>query len=184
MSHIDIVKLLGEKQFKLGNYHFVSQDPTALPVEYRTDTGRLFLPVFLNVWRAIEKVTGHRWKNTSYIRDSPSHKRGQAFDLAPDFSPVAASHYAVTKNSDPVLYKRTKLIRQLQTLTTVKFVPLSGMKLGIFIEPDHLHIQVLSGERDPSTSIPDSLPTHIVKWKVAKPVYPDTYERMNLPMLQ
>lgn len=164
--------------FRIGAYEFVSQQPKALEEKYRAASVVPLLPQFVSIWQAIEKATGHRWKNTSYIRDSPSHRRGQAFDLAPDIAPDSEQHYAVYNNSDPVLYKREKLIRQLQTLRHIDFSLSNANRIGIFIEPDHLHIQALA----PDSSI--SYPTSIVKWKVEKPIYPDSKERMNLPLIK
>lgn len=174
---INIQELINKLQlptFNLGLYTFLSQDPTALQPQFR-EQAAAYLPQFCLIWKAVELATGHRWKCTSYIRESPSHKRGQAFDLAPEFTPEGEKTYAVSKGSDPILYKRTVLIRQLQTLRNIDFSGDGSNSVGIFIEPDHLHIQIMAkaaGER---------FPTSIVKWKIEKPVYPDTKQRSNLP---
>lgn len=164
-------------EFSIGQYSFISQDPNAIPEEVRTQTVSMLLPQFLSIWQAIEQVTGYRWKCTSYIRNSPSHKRGQAFDLAPDIADSAFHQYAVNNQSDPVLYKREKLIQALQTLTPIDFSQHNLNRLGIFIEPDHLHIQALASDDELS-------PTSVVKWKIEKPLYPDSKERMKLPLIK
>lgn len=154
----------------LGQFTLVSQDPAVIS---DPDLKRLcsdYLPAFIRIWTDIEEETKIRWKCTSLIRDSPSHSKGMAIDLAPDVSEAGMKHYAVYKNSDPVLYKRGILLRQLQQL---KYKDYGGKKfvIGIFVEPDHLHIQVLrrgGGEE---------FPTSLIKWKIPKPIYPDTYAR-------
>lgn len=169
-----LVNLSRRKAFRIGEYNIISQDPNAIPDQFRRAAVVEYLPLFLLAWGAIEKVTGHAWKNTSYIRDSPSHKRAHAFDLAPDISQSALSSYAVTNNSDPVLYKRRKLITDLQRLRNLEIDSTGKVTLGIFIEPDHLHLQVL--QRDVKGP-----PIRIIKWKVLKPIYSDTNERASLP---
>lgn len=177
MDTNQLINLASRQRFRLGPYEIVSQQPHALAAQYRKQTIVRFLPQFMLIWRMIEEVTGHRWKCTSYIRESPSHRRGQAFDLAPDIARSAEQQYAVTHNSDPVLYKREPLIRALQSLVGIDFSGDGSNKIGLFIEPDHIHIQILRPD-DPT----QDTPTAVVKWKVAKPLYPDTYERMSLPM--
>lgn len=170
-----LTALMGKRNFALKGYNFLSQDPTALLPKDRASVANL-LPVFLAIWQAVEKATGHRWKLTSYIRNSPSHKKGHAIDLAPDFTPEADHLYAVSNGSDPVLYKRWTLIQQLQTLKNVDFTgQFPTIITGIFIEPDHLHIQVLNNDEQ----LPN--PTRIVKWQIVKPAYADSAARANLP---
>lgn len=162
--------------FTFRNFDIVSQQPEALPEQYRAGSVAKFFPVFIKMWAAIERVTGHRWKCTSYIRQSPSHRRAQAFDLAPDIADSAVDQYAVTHRSDPVLYKREALLKQLQQLKLVDFSNNGTFSTGIFIEPDHLHLQILAGNTE--------TPTVIVKWGVLKPVYNDSAQRMKLPLLR
>lgn len=165
-----------QKAFRVGPYAIVSQDPTALKTNFDS-TVISYLPQFIALWRDIERATGHRWKCTSYIRNSPSHRMGHAFDLAPDIAPNSQQYYAVYNNSDPVLYKREKLILDLQKLRSRDYS--NGMnKIGIFLEPDHLHVQVLAPNGG------GNYPVNIVKWKIAKPIYPDTYQRMELPVIR
>lgn len=172
-----LVEKARSKTFSVGKFDFVSQDPNALAPEYFAGSVAAFLPQFILFWKALESVTGHRWKCTSYIRDSPSHRRGQAIDFAPEFSKDAEHLYAVHHNSDPVLYKREKLVKQLQKLVPIDFSMNGANRIGVFIEPDHLHVQVLAPGEKP-------FPTSIVKWKIAKPIYKDTYERMELPVIK
>lgn len=138
-----------------------------------TSIENAFLPALLEVWRVIEKTTGHRWQSTSYWRDSPSHRRGEALDLAPDITPRDKLKYAAYVGSDPVLYKRVPLIRALQHIAVTYRHPLYD--IGIYIEPDHLHIQLMCRTGGPST--------RIFKWKQPKAIYGDTLQRMQLPMI-
>lgn len=165
---------IGKTNWKFGDYEILSQEPSVIGEADLVATTVSYLPSFLRIWSDIENATGHRWKCTSYIRNSPSHALGQAFDLAPDIADSATHLYAVHNNSDPVLYKRVRLIRALQTLRHNVYGP---KPFGIFIEPDHLHVQVLakgSGER---------FPLSVIQWKIAKPIYPDTFKRMALPII-
>lgn len=164
-----------KQRFLLGKREFISQQPNALKERYRVHSVVTYLPQFFLIWDAIEHATGHAWKCTSYIRDSPSHRRGQAFDLAPDIAPSAEHAYAVNNNSDPVLYKRARLIKQLQTLRNFDASGTNSNSMGIFLEPDHLHIQVLQPFPRGQAS------TRVIKWQQPKPVYPDTMTRMQLP---
>lgn len=159
----------------LGNLVIPSQNPSVITEGDRIFSARYILPAFVKVWQDIERATGYRWKATSYIRDSPSHKLGQAFDLAPDIADSAKQHYAVTNGSDPVLYKRAPLIRALQSMKNNVY---GDFHIGAFLEPDHIHLQVVpvySG---------NSAPFFVAKWKIPKPIYGDTYERMKLPILE
>jgi hypothetical protein len=52
----------------------------------------------------------------------------------------------------------------------------NSLSIGVFIEPDHLHMQVF--ERNELLT-----PMRVFKWKDPKECYPDTYERMSLPMM-
>lgn len=151
----------------------VSQDPDVAPKYVKDHAERRYLPELVRAWKHIEQTSGFKWKSTSYWRKSPSHQHGVALDIAPDIAPSAEDKYAVTHMSDPVLYKREKLIRKLQ-VAAHSFEP-GPYLIGVFIEPDHLHMQVLT---------PDSsgLGMRIIKWKVPKPVYGDTEQRMRLPL--
>lgn len=157
----------------IGKFTIVSQAPGVIKEADRAVSRDVYLPMFLLFWQALEEATGFAWKCTSYIRNSPSHKTGQAFDLAPDIADSSTALYAVYNGSDPVLYKREPLIRALQSLRNASFGP---VPLGVFIEPDHLHVQVLAEGQG------EQFPTSTVKWKISKPIYGDTYDRMQLPM--
>lgn len=153
----------------------VSQDPEIPSSQLKQYAEAHYLPVLIRAWQAVENETGYKWKSTSYWRKSPSHVTGAALDIAPDVSPRSAKHYAVTNMSDPVLYKREALIRDLQNVAA-DWRP-GPYIVGIFIEPDHLHMQVF--RRTPG----DDRGMIIVKWKVPKPVYGDTLTRMKLPLI-
>ena len=83
---------------------------------------------------------------------------------------------ATTHGSDPVLYKREWLIRRLQSIKDTN-LPSNLSTIGIFIEPDHLHVQVL----DPRST---TAQISTIKWEIPKPIYGDTYERMALPLFR
>lgn len=150
----------------------ISQNRPA-PSLQREYAEKHYLPVLIKAWQIIEAHAGHQWHATSYWRTSPSHERGIALDLAPEIAKASQSKYAYFRNSDPVLYKRETLIRNLQSAIPElkRSLPFG---LGIFIEPDHLHIQLMPPE--------DSV--FIAKWKIPKPLYPDTKERMKLPLMK
>jgi len=134
----------------------------------------VYLPKLLSLMTAVERATGYLWHVTSYVRDSPSHKRGYALDIAPDISPEEKRYYAVYNGSDPVLYKRSRLVRQLQILAHRVYD--QDYDVGIFIEPDHLHMQLFT----PESSRPQF---KLVKWKLIKADYLDSAARSRLPML-
>lgn len=152
----------------------VSQDPCVAPKVQRAVAEAVYLPVLIAAWQWIEKTTGFRWHATSYWRKSPSHITGQALDLAPDIAPSARHLYSVFQQSDPVLYKRLTLMRSLQQATLT--MPQSGYTIGIFVEPDHLHVQLFNFTDYYGNA-------RLFKWKQPKAIYPDTYDRINLPML-
>lgn len=153
-----------------------SQQPGVISDDDLLMSEHVYLPSLITVWRAIEQATGFRWRCTSFIRLSPTHKRGQAIDLAPDFSTRDGPLYAANRGSDPVLYKREWLVNRLQSIKDLP-LPFPSIKVGVFIEPDHLHVQVLKHD-----GLPNSVYT--VKWAVPKPVYSDTYQRMTLPVFR
>lgn len=170
----ELIALSHRPVFNIGQYQIISQDPSVISDANRRLSATRFLPAFINAWMAIEKATGYRWKSTSYIRDSPSHSLGHSFDLAPDIAPSASKLYSVNNGSDPVLYKRAPLIRALQTLKDIDY----GFHMGAFIEPDHIHLQVVP----PNSG--NAAPFFVAKWKVPKPIYSDTFERMELPLIE
>lgn len=175
MNEQQLINLSKEHIFEIGPYKILSQDPHVLSDSVRADVVLFFFPQFIQIWHDIEKVTGYRWRMTSYLRQSPSHKRGHAIDLAPWIAPSARKHYAVYQNSDPVLYKRQPLITALQRLKNKDYSGNRFNDMGIFVEPDHLHIQVLAYN-------PQQARTSVVKWGIPKPVYHDTYQRVKLPV--
>lgn len=150
-----------------------SQNPSIAHPSRRHWAETYWLPELIKAWNDIEKVTGYAWRCTSYWRFSPSHKMGYALDIAPDIAPFAESAYAVNKGSDPVLYKRGALIRKLQNLNSLPTE--SKFNIGVYIEPDHIHLHIL--KKDQAQTY------RIFKWKVPKPVYGDSSERIKLPML-
>lgn len=131
------------------------------------------LPQLVRAWQIIEQLSHHRWHATSYWRTSPSHARGIALDLAPDIAFDSQKDYAYYKKSDPVLYKRETLLRELQAA-----IPRLERELqygiGLFVEPDHIHMQLF----------PKADGAFLAKWKIPKPLYPDTQSRMKLPLMK
>lgn len=174
MNNLELIKKSKLPSFMIGSYQIVSQQPLSITPADREISATCYLPQFIQLWHDLEKVTGFRWKCTSYIRNSPSHKKGHSFDLAPAIAKHAEKHYAVNNGSDPVLYKREPLIRALQSLKDRDYGA-GRNHVGIFIEPDHLHVQILAPK-------PGQDPTSTVKWKIPKPIYSDTESRMNLPL--
>jgi hypothetical protein len=155
-------------------YPIVSQNPEIPTPDVKAYAESHYLPELVRAWKAIEQGTGYRWKSTSYWRRSPTHVHGEALDLAPDIAPSAAKYYAVTHLSDPVLYKRLTLLKKLINVAH-NFRP-GPYTIGVFIEPDHLHVQVLKKE----VFHPGM---RIVRWKQEKPVYSDTSSRIKLPLI-
>lgn len=155
----------------------VSQHPTVADPSSKAESEREYLPELVNAWRAVEKGTGYRWRSTSYWRMSPSHSRGISLDIAPDISPSDEAQYAVSYGSDPVLYKREKLLRDLQDVCASYTSLNQQYSIGIFVEPDHLHMQVFL-RSDLIT------PMRLYKWKVPKKEYADTLTRMELPLIK
>lgn len=172
MVTAEIVQLLKKPSFRIGMYSFVNQDPTIISVDDRVRLARTTLPCFVMLWSDIEASTGYRWRNTSLVRDSPSHRKGHSMDLAPDIAEKDKHLYAVNNNSDPVLWKRLPLIKDLTTLRNNQYA--GPHDFGIFIESDHLHIQILEKDKK-------QFPISIVKWGEVKPVYSDSISRVNLP---
>jgi len=173
-----------QSSWTVGNFTFVSQNPEFItrPIA-RANVEKNVLP-FITIWSDIERVTGHRWRCTSFLRQSPSHADGNAFDIAPDFTARSLPLYAASRGSDPVLYKRSILIRSLQLLKLNDYFSGAFDQQGtervgtvIAIEPDHLHIgRVLLGPVNVT-------PTVILKWRIVKPVYSDSGVRSKLPLL-
>lgn len=151
-----------------------SQDPYIAPVSQRNYAQQNYLPVLVKMWMIIEAETNYRWHATSYWRDSPSHHIGCSLDIAPDIADNSKKYYGVYVKSDPVMYKRTALIRDLQRAVH-KFRD-DSWSIGVYIESDHLHMQVYRWEDAKGRA-------RLFKWALPKPTYPDTYERIKLPML-
>jgi len=154
----------------------VSQHPNVASINVKHAAEHAYLPRLVALWQAIESASGHRWNTTSYWRESPSHSRGEALDIAPTIHPFVKNQYAVYHGSDPVLYKREPLIRQLQQVARLfRFhLPYS---MGIYIEPDHLHLQVIK----PTGQVPE---VRVFKWKQPKYAYADTLTRIQLPLIK
>lgn len=155
------------------SWDIVSQVPNIASESKRKYAESYWLPELIKAWDNIEKVTGYRWRCTSYWRYSPSHKEGYALDIAPDIAPNSEQYYAVNHGSDPVLYKRAALIKKLQHLNDLGVR--SKYNIGVYIEPDHLHLHVLEKE------VPQTY--RIFKWKILKPVYGDSAQRIKLPII-
>lgn len=128
------------------------------------------LKQLVTVWRLVEEATGHRWRLTSFIRHSPNHQFASAIDIAPSIAEDSEQYYAVSKSSDPVLYKRIPMIRALQTVCKEWN---HSYAVGIYIENHHLHLQLFDH--------PGPL-CQLYKWKGPAKGYPDTFLRMKLPM--
>lgn len=159
-----------------GAWSVPSQDISVMSNAEFEDAKKKYLPNLINLWIQIEWATGYRWRATSFVRDSPSHKTGRALDIAPDIDPADLSKYSVSNDSDPVLYKREKLLRKLQAVCKVHRD--QTYDLGIFVEPDHLHLMLFTPQ------VKDDTTTQLFKWGVLKECYPDTYSRSKLPLIK
>jgi protoporphyrinogen oxidase len=162
-----------ERTRSVQGWQVYSQDESVIPDKLKILSLTKYLPVLLSVATAIENATHYKWLVTSYLRDSPSHSQGVALDIHPDISEDSKPLYAVTNMSDPVFYKREPLIRALQQVSREVNIP--NYTVAVVIESDHLHLHIFNKD----TSLPS---VNVFKWKEAKPVYKDTYERMQLPM--
>lgn len=159
----------------MNSWPIVSQDPSYGTTSQGRSAQAEFLPELIKMWQHIEKTTGFRWKSTSYWRNSPSHRRGYALDIAPDIAASANHAYAVTHMSDPVLYKREKLMRLLQRAAST-WDGNPSYTYGVFVEPDHIHLHLLTPDKYAGQM-------RVVKWKVVKPAYSDSEQRMKLNMI-
>lgn len=152
-----------------------SQDVTVVTQDEFEQAKIKYLKYLVYIWSMVEEATGFKWRATSWIRNSPSHKEGYALDLAPDIHPSSEHLYAVTKMSDPVLYKRASLIYLLRD--AINLLPSHfPYSVGIFIEPDHLHVELI-------TKSIDAPYFRLFKWGTLKPCYSDTASRSKLPLI-
>lgn len=163
------------------HYPLVNQNPqeyTSMTTAQQRQVSQIYLPILVYLWAQVETATGHKWMATSYLRTSPSHSRGYALDIAPDIAPHDASKYAVYNGSDPVLYKREALLRQLQLLArawnayAAFDLPYS---VSYAVEPDHIHLSLFS------TTEPHA---RVLKWGGPKDAYADTASRSQLPLIK
>lgn len=142
------------------------------------------MPLFEFAISSLELATGFKWRVTSMCRQSPSHKRGVAVDVAPDISHSSERYYAVSHMSDPVLYKREKLIRLMQNRLGFYLdkCKVHNVTFNYFIEPDHIHLH-LSYRGNPSGRRSSSAPLfRIIKFGGPKACYKDTKQRSALPL--
>jgi hypothetical protein len=87
---------------------------------------------------------GVKLRETSFIRNSSSHSRSVALDVAPSYENVMP-HYALIKGRDPLLLNRPELIQR--TFNSLRDVPFGFL---IAIENDHFHIQLMKSVVQPS----------------------------------
>ena len=113
-----------------------------------------FLPILHEAHMTLEHATRHAWDKTSYIRDSPNHSKAWALDVAPKIGLDLRPYYSYFKKSDPVLYKRVELLNRLKTIPASVFAAKlrnlldnKNLSVGYFIEPDHIHIQLLKRKK-------------------------------------
>lgn len=159
---------------------YTIQLPNQLPVNENKQ--RIYLPVLLEGMYMVEQVTGMLWTPTSYVRDSPSHSKHISLDIVPDMTPRMAAKFATFQEipSDPVLPLRLDFINLLLPLTKIKRSSIpwntNRFSLMIFIESDHLHLQVGSPR--------NKRPISLVKWHQPKPGYSDTKKRGGVGMFR
>lgn len=130
--------------------------------------------------RLVVEKTGYKWKATSFLRASESHANGSALDIAPEIAESAKFHYAVSLNSDPLLDRRSKLIKILNSVIDDVDSLDQHYDYGIFVETDHLHLQLFKKLDLDSPSV-----MVVAKWGKVKFCYPDSASRRfsNLPFL-
>lgn len=158
------------EQYIVKGFSVRSQDPLVPGRRSQSIT----LPVLLKAMQLVETVTGHRWRVTSFLRASPSHSKGISLDIAPDIASSSRRFYSVFRRSDPVLFKRGVLMRQLKRIPR-RFFNDSSFAIGFFVETDHIHIQLFD-RADPSFHGVNGFV--IAKWKCDKSsVYPDSRQR-------
>jgi hypothetical protein len=153
----------------------INQNPHISKPSHRQHAEHFWLPVLLAMRNLIIQETGYDWHVTSYWRDSPSHHKGCSIDIAPDIANKAKHLYAVYRGSDPILYKRKLLIRDLQRAVKRFYNP--NFSIGVYIESDHLHMQVYP--------FADAMGRgRLYKWGLPKTTYKDTFERSKLPLIE
>lgn len=154
--------------FTYNNHSYYNNDSRRRPqgVASHVETS---LPLLDKLWYLIEEATGYDWRNTSFLRESPSHKRGDAIDLVPVMDEDLKAVYAGTHGSDPVLHSRQGLIQLLRKLEPIEISPFCDAIIAI--ESDHLHVQLVKKD----SAGPN--PVSIYRWAMAKPVYKDTVSR-------
>lgn len=180
MNHSNIKKRISAFRvpvFKIQGRPVINQDPNVVSDSNLIISVEKYLPAFVRFWAALESITGHQWKVTSYLRNSISHSLGQAIDFAPVIAPSSERFYSVYNNSDPVLYKREPLLRALQQLMPIEYSADKDFSLGVYIEPDHLHVQAIR------RTVDGGIPNKLVKWGIEKPLYPDTSQRAKMPLI-
>jgi len=116
------------------------------------------------------------WKVTSWIRNSPSHKNGNAVDYAP----THFLGYAVMSKRDPLLFFRSELIDWLEHISKLATATLSLRPL-IFVESDHLHVYFMRPELYDSAVRSGRIPKNkIVLWNTPRSdVYNKSLEDFN-----
>lgn len=160
-----------------GSRVIINQDPSVVSDADKLVAARSYLPLFISFTLILEEILGFRHRVTSFLRDSPSHHRAQAIDLAPDVAPGSKKYYAVFQMSDPVLYKRKLYCDAVESaLRDPRLMIPPDVHLGAFIEPDHIHLQV----NEPTAIAPGGMGT-MVRWPIVKDVYPDSRDRYYLP---
>lgn len=165
-----------------------SQNVRVVNTQLLRSLERESLPILAYVLRKMESISHHAWDVSSWLRASPSHQYGYSWDIIPSIAESAKNKYAVTRMSDPVLYKREKLIRQLQRFAKSVSpsdlgLPPSYMRthaLILAVESDHIHVQLV--KRGPNIKSPYF--TTVLKWGIPKPAYSDTLTRSKLSLIQ
>lgn len=131
-------------------------------------------PMLDKLAQLIADKTGVDWQPTSYIRDSPTHKTGDALDVAPTFR-NQANHdsHAVTQGSDPLLYSRWAVLGPLMQLALDSYAFLGEYAAVVAVENDHLHLQIVKPGRGATKGriVPFPYP------KDMRERYPDSLQR-------
>lgn len=107
----------------------------------------------LEIWRpliqAVVNATDMPWVVTSVIRDSPSHKRGRAIDIAPrpNGQRIGAGQDNPFLNFSDLKDRLSRAASTIESsgrtiLANYGAFGLDVRTVGLFIEDDHIHAQV------------------------------------------
>lgn len=103
----------------------------------RLTTIKKAIPV-IQAW--LDRNTRIKWRVTSWMRNSPSHKDGGAVD----FAPVHFPGYPLVSGRSPLLNFALEPFRSLSSDKSLQDLrgKLPLLNITVFIEEDHLHVLI------------------------------------------